>query len=100
MKKTLYTLGMATILLTGVTATSFATGAGAAPSQAVTGVQTGSQQLSTPATGAQVPASTYGMNGTGGANTNAGPGGPDTMPQSSPDASHPTVAKPNNGDGK
>ena len=29
MKKTLYTLGMATILLTGVTATSFATGAGA-----------------------------------------------------------------------
>ena len=99
MKKTLYTLGMASLLMTGVAATGFAAGSGAQPSQSVTESQTGSQQLSTPATGAQVPAGNYGMSTTTGVNTNTAPGSAYRSAQSNPDAAHPTVPSPSGGGG-
>jgi len=97
MKKSLSTLGMASLLLMGVTGTSFASGAGAQPSQSVTGTETGSQQLSTPATGAQVPPGSYSMSTPGGTNNNTGLGSAHAPTPSSPDAANPTVQSPSGG---
>jgi hypothetical protein len=99
MKNTLSTLGLATVLLTGVAASGFAAGGGAQPSQSVTETQTGSQQLGRPATGNQVSPGSYGMNTTtGGTMTYSGQAGPNAgVAQSSPDAAHPTVPSPSGG---
>jgi len=100
MKKTICTLGLATLLLTGVSASGFAAGSGAQPSQSVTETQTGSQQLGRPATGNNPAAGTYGMNGSTGATTTyttrANPNG--AVGQASPDAAHPTAQLPSGGD--
>jgi hypothetical protein len=97
MTKSLSTLGMASLLLMGVAGTSFAAGAGAQPSQSVTGTETSSQQLSAPATGAQVPAGSYSMSTPGGTNNNAGPGSASAPTPSSPDAANPAVQSPSGG---
>jgi len=90
MKNTLRAMGMASLLLTGVSATGFAAG-GSLGSQTVTETQTGSQKVGRPATGT---ANSYGMNGTTGTmnSTNGTVGMP-----SNPDATHPTAPQPSGG---
>ena len=97
MRKILSTLSIASLLLLGITGVSFAAGEGAQPSQGMTGTATGSQQLSTPATGAQVPAGGYNMSNSGGVNANTGPGSANMPTPASPDAAHTTVASPSGG---
>jgi hypothetical protein len=99
MRKTLFAFGTAALLLTGVSTASFATGAGADPSQVTTEVQTGSQQIGRPATGGlQTPSGSYSMSTNGGVNANTGPGSAYSgTAQTTPDASNPTLASPSGG---
>jgi hypothetical protein len=90
MKKTLCALGMATIVLTGVSAPGFAAGA-SLESQQTTETQTGSQQVARPATGAAPMA-----NGMNSRSTMSGTTGTVGM-QSNPDAAHPTAPQPSGG---
>lgn len=90
MKKTLCALGMATFVLTGVSARGFAAG-GPLDSQQTTETQTGSQQVGRPATG-----STPTANGVNSRSAMSGPTGTVGM-QSSPDATHPTAPQPSGG---
>jgi hypothetical protein len=96
MKKTLCTLGMASLLLTGVAATGFTAGTGADDSQKFTETQTGSQQVGRPAAGARTPTGSYGMTSNNGG-TMTYPGTATGSAQSSPDATHPTAPSPSGG---
>jgi hypothetical protein len=98
MKKTICTLGLATLLLTGVSASGFAAGSGAQTSQSVTETQTGSKQLGRSGQGASPTTSTYGTNGTAGTTTYTTR--PGAVAQSSPDAAHPTAQMPSGGGGE
>ena len=90
MKKTLCALGMATFVLSGVSAPSFAAG-GSLDSQQTTETQTGSQQVGRPATGSAPTA-----NGMNSRSTMSGTTGTVGM-QSNPDATHPTAPQPSAG---
>jgi hypothetical protein len=55
MKKIVRTLGLASILLTGIATAGFAAGTGDTPSQRATGNQPGNPQVGTPTTGSRAP---------------------------------------------
>jgi hypothetical protein len=103
MKRTLRLLSLAALLTTGAAAAmAAANDAGSADSKSTVGTQTGSQQLSTPATGnAASPINSYPPSGGSGtasmSSQSARPGVLGPTGSTQPDASHPSGSLPNAG---